>query len=63
MDSLLSVGGRGLGEGVKFIDKVLLTKSRLLQSALLSNKECKYMQNDTLKNAVNGLGVGGEEAG
>lgn len=54
-------GGRGLGEGVKFIDEVLLTKSRLLQSALLSNKGCKYMRNDTLKNVVidPGLGVGG----
>lgn len=54
-------GGRGLGEGVKFIDEVLLTKSRLLQSALLSNKGCKYMRNDTLKNVVTdpGLGVGG----
>lgn len=63
MDSVLSVGGGGMvragqsggGGGVKFIDKVLLTKSRFLQSALLSNKGCKYMRNDTLRNVVIGL--------
>lgn len=64
MDSVLSVGGEvggvgksGGGGGVKFIDKVLLTKSRLLQSALLSNKGCKYMRKDTLRNVVIGLGA------
>lgn len=52
------MGGKsGGGRGVRFIDKVLLTKSRFLQSALLSNKGCKYMRNDTLRNAVMGLGV------
>lgn len=51
----------GDGGGVKFIDKVLLTKSRLLQSALLSNKRCKYMCNDTLRNVVIGLGVSRRE--
>lgn len=64
MDSVLSVWGEvvgvgksGGGGGVKFIDKVLLTKSRLLQSALLSNKGCKYMRSDTLRNVVIGLGM------
>lgn len=54
-------GGRGRQEwrwwGSQIYRQSALTKSRLLQSAVLSNKGCKYMRNDTLRNVVIGLGV------